>query len=112
MQYVIKIISNFKRKYKRIKLKLLSNFNETKEIKMEFLSFLFLALAVFIAWKKPEKESGERHIDWDSLEGDIFQLEYLLLTKGIDAPDDEYGTHAARILAQARRRGMKTFESA
>jgi len=57
MQYVIKIISNFKRKYKRIKLKLLSNFNETKEIKMEFLSFLFLALAVFIAWKKPEKES-------------------------------------------------------
>lgn len=51
---------------------------------------------------------GERHIDWDALEGDIFQLEYLLLTKGIDAPDGEYGTHAARILAQARRRGMKT----
>ena len=23
---------------------------------MEFLSFLFLAIAVFIAWKKPEKE--------------------------------------------------------
>ena len=56
MQYVIKIISNFKRKYKRIKLKLLSNFNETKEIKMEFLSFLFLAIAVFIAWEKTEKE--------------------------------------------------------
>ena len=27
-----------------------------KEDKMEFLSFLFLAIAVFIAWKKPEKE--------------------------------------------------------
>lgn len=24
---------------------------------MEFLSFIFLALAVFIAWKKPEKEN-------------------------------------------------------
>ena len=56
MKYIIKNIPYFKRKYKRIKLKPQSNLNDTKEIKMEFLSFLFLAIAVFIAWKKPEKE--------------------------------------------------------
>ena len=56
MKYIIKNIPYFKRKYKRIKLKSQSNLNDTKEIKMEFLSFLFLAIAVFIAWKKPEKE--------------------------------------------------------
>lgn len=50
----------------------------------------------------------EKNIEWDKLHADIFQLEYILLMKSVDAPDDEYGTHAGRILAEARRRGMKT----
>lgn len=31
-----------------------------------------------------------------------------MLMKKIDAPDSEYGTHAARILSEAKRRGMIT----
>lgn len=50
----------------------------------------------------------EKNIEWDKLHADIFQLEYILLMKSVDAPDAEYGTHAGRILAEARRRGMKT----
>ncbi len=47
-------------------------------------------------------------IDWDCMEADIFHLEYLLLMKAVDAPDAAYGTHGARILCEARRRGMET----
>jgi sugar/nucleoside kinase (ribokinase family) len=50
----------------------------------------------------------EEYIDWDALNTKIFQLEYLLLMKKIDAPDEQYGTHAARILCEAQRRGMIT----
>lgn len=47
-------------------------------------------------------------IDWENLHASIFLLEYILLMKNVDAPDPEYGTHGARILAEARRRGMET----
>lgn len=50
----------------------------------------------------------EKFIDWDSISCDIFVLEYLLLMKETDAPDMEYGTHGARILHEAQKRGMKT----
>ena len=50
----------------------------------------------------------ETYIDWSVLQGDIFQIDYLLLMKSLDAADPEYGTNAARILAEAQRRGMKT----
>ncbi len=48
------------------------------------------------------------YIDWDSLQGSIFHLEYLLLMAKVDSADSEYGTHAARILNEAQARGMKT----
>ena len=38
----------------------------------------------------------------------IFHLGYLLLLDGLDAPDPEYGTAAARVLAQAGRAGCRT----
>ncbi|MFA6856547.1 MAG: carbohydrate kinase family protein [Treponema sp.] len=50
----------------------------------------------------------EPYINWNVLQGGIFQLEYLLLMKGLDADDVEYGTHAARILSDAQKHGMKT----
>ena len=50
----------------------------------------------------------ESHIKWDSIDSKIFHLEYLLLMKRVDAPDAEYGTHAARILKLAKDRGMIT----
>lgn len=51
---------------------------------------------------------GEEHINWDTIDTKIFQLEYLLLMKKIDSYDNEYGTHAARILSEAKKRGMIT----
>lgn len=51
---------------------------------------------------------GEDFIDWRLLDADIFHLEYLLLMKKLDEPDRVYGTHAAKILCEAQKRGMKT----
>ena len=39
---------------------------------------------------------------------DLFHLGYLLLLDGLDAPDAEYGTQAARLLAKVRAAGIKT----
>ena len=50
----------------------------------------------------------ESYINWDTVQGEVFQLEYLLLMKKVDGIDAEYGTHGARILAEAKKRGMKT----
>ena len=43
-----------------------------------------------------------------SLDCDIFHLGYLLLLDGMDAPDAEYGTKAARLLAGVQAKGIKT----
>lgn len=51
---------------------------------------------------------GEEYINWDTIDTKIFMLEYLLLMKKIDSYDSEYGTHAARILSEAKKRGMIT----
>lgn len=48
------------------------------------------------------------YIDFDALNTKIFHLEYLLLMKKVDAPDAEFGTHGARILYEAQRRGYLT----
>lgn len=48
------------------------------------------------------------YINWDTIDTKIFQLEYLLLLKKVDSPDSEYGTHGARILSEAKKRGMLT----
>ena len=50
----------------------------------------------------------EDYIDWEKIDADIFQLEYLLLMKTVDGPDEEYITHGARILHDAKEHGMKT----
>ena len=50
----------------------------------------------------------EKYIHWDTVSCEIFVLEYLLLMKKVDAVDAEYGTHGARILHEAQKRGMKT----
>lgn len=50
----------------------------------------------------------ESHIDFNLLNADIFHLEYLLLLGALDEEDKEYGTRAARVLAEAKKRGMET----
>ncbi|MCF0229234.1 MAG: carbohydrate kinase family protein [Parasporobacterium sp.] len=47
-------------------------------------------------------------IQWEQIQAEIFVLEYLLLMERVDAADPEYGTHGARILHEAKIRGMKT----
>ena len=48
------------------------------------------------------------YIDWSAVDAEIFHLEYLLLMAKVDAKDEIYGTHGARILHEAQKRGMKT----
>ena len=47
-------------------------------------------------------------VDVTSLDCEIFHFGYLLLLDGMDAPDDEYGTKAARMLAKVQAAGIKT----
>jgi sugar/nucleoside kinase (ribokinase family) len=56
----------------------------------------------------PNAEFGPADIPWDALDCRIFHLGYLLLLERMDAEDAEFGTAAARALAEARRRGIHT----
>lgn len=56
----------------------------------------------------PNAEFGPSDFPWDDLDCRILHLGYLLLLESLDAGDDEYGTAAARVLAEARRRGIHT----
>jgi len=47
-------------------------------------------------------------LDVAALDCDVFHLGYLLLLDGMDAPDAEYGTCAARLLATVRAAGIRT----
>jgi len=47
-------------------------------------------------------------VDVDKLDCEIFHLGYLLLLDALDAPDKEYGTGAARLLAKVQAAGIKT----
>ena len=47
-------------------------------------------------------------VDVAALDCDIFHLGYILLLDGLDAPDAEYGTQAARLLARVEAAGIKT----
>jgi len=50
----------------------------------------------------------EEDIDWDSIDSEILHIGYILLLKSLDAPDEEYGTKMARLLARAKEYGLKT----
>ena len=47
-------------------------------------------------------------VDVSALDCGIFHFGYLLLLDGMDAPDDEYGTKAARLLARVQAAGIRT----
>lgn len=54
------------------------------------------------------EEYNEADIAFDQLEAEIFHLEYLLLLGTLDEKDEIYGTRAAKVLHEARKRGMRT----
>ena len=47
-------------------------------------------------------------VDVSGFDCGIFHFGYLLLLDGMDAPDEEYGTKAARLLASVQAAGIKT----
>ena len=47
-------------------------------------------------------------LDFDKVKARIFHLGYLLLLDALDAPDKDFGTRAAALLAAARESGLKT----
>lgn len=47
-------------------------------------------------------------INWQAIPAKIFHAGYILLMDGLDRPDDQYGTHMARMLCQAQKEGMIT----
>jgi len=51
---------------------------------------------------------GPAHIPLDELAADILHFGYILLLDALDAPDPDYGTVLARVLADARSRGYRT----
>ena len=51
---------------------------------------------------------GEKDIDLESLDVDIFHIGYILLLPALDAEDDEYSTKMARLLHKVQKMGIKT----
>jgi sugar/nucleoside kinase (ribokinase family) len=49
-----------------------------------------------------------KHVDFESLNVKMFHLGYLLLMDAMDQPDPEFGTVAARFLAQLQSRNIRT----
>ena len=48
------------------------------------------------------------HFDFSKTRASHLHLGYLMLLDGLDAPDSEFGTKAARVLADAKSHGMTT----
>ncbi len=61
----------------------------------------------FFQFAGANAEFDESCIDLDAYEG-LLHIGYILLLRALDAPDEEYGTKLARLLAHARARGLKT----
>ena len=51
---------------------------------------------------------GEKDIDLEKLDVDIFHIGYILLLPALDVEDREYGTKMARLLHKVQKMGIKT----
>ena len=56
----------------------------------------------------PNAKIGEATFDWSEIKAGFLHIAHLLLLDALDASDDEYGTKMARLLAGAKRAGLKT----
>lgn len=62
----------------------------------------------FFMFRGTSTNFSEKHFHLNSLEADILHVGYILLLDGMDAVDDEYGTVMARVLCEAKKRGIQT----
>lgn len=62
----------------------------------------------FFTFTGADATLGIADIDPAALDCEIFHIGYILLLDALDAPDEEYGTVMARLLAGIQRAGVKT----
>ena len=62
----------------------------------------------FFTFRGASGELTPADFDFNALRGDILHIGYMLLLDGLDAPDPEYGTAMARVLAAAQAAGKLT----
>ena len=62
----------------------------------------------FFTYKGADSLLSPATVPLDRLDCDILHVGYALLLDGLDAPDAEYGTGMARVLAGAQARGIRT----
>ena len=65
----------------------------------------------FFQFRGANAEICEDHFDWQKLKEnnvELLHIGYILLLDALDAEDDEYGTKMARLLAEAKKHGIKT----
>lgn len=62
----------------------------------------------YFQFRGANAEFDVEDFDFDKLEGGLLHVGYILLLDALDAPDAEYGTRMARLLAKAKAKGIKT----
>jgi sugar/nucleoside kinase (ribokinase family) len=62
----------------------------------------------FFHYRGANRLFSPEHVDLENLRVNIFHLGYLLMLDAMDQPDAEFGTVAARLLAQIRSRNIRT----
>lgn len=62
----------------------------------------------FFQYRGANAYINEEHFDWDKLDVDLLHIGYILLLDALDEEDEEYGTKMAKLLANAKKHGIKT----
>ena len=62
----------------------------------------------FLVYRGANRLFGVDSVDVDKLDCDIFHIGYICLLDALDAPDSQYGTKMARLLAKVRAAGIPT----
>lgn len=62
----------------------------------------------FFQFRGANAKFCEDSFDWNELDCDLLHVGYILLLDELDKEDCEYGTKMARLLANAKKRGIKT----
>ncbi|MEA4945296.1 MAG: carbohydrate kinase family protein [Propionicimonas sp.] len=62
----------------------------------------------FFQYRGANAELDVEHVDFDRLDANLLHAGYILLLDRLDDTDDVYGTRMARLLATARRHGLRT----
>lgn len=62
----------------------------------------------FFSYQGANALFDENRIDWDRLDAKLLHVGYALILDRLDAPDEVYGTHMARLLHMAQAKGIRT----